>query len=275
MSSQGKYGNSLSAQVNDAWDSWYAECRKLWAGESESESSAEYAIAFRERGMVSLGHFSSRELSDLVATRFQELGVTGRAVALPKEPDDEITRAIYEVLEAARTRLEACIGSYFAPYWINIEQNHPAENDPTSSHAWHIDDVPRPVAKVFIYLNDVDEVNGAFRAFPRSESQEILASGFMSWTETLRAHFQSSVDTFLQRDPSALVVLEGRAGTVLLFDNNLVHRGTSPQRGYRRVVQIEIFPSSRPFNEADVEAALVRDVKEDFPNDPLIWAATL
>ena len=64
------------------------------------------------------------------------------------------------------------------------------------------------------------------------------------------------------------VFLEGKAGTLLMFDNNLVHKGTPPVEGFRQLAQIEVYPSMKQITEGQVFNALTRPILFDYPRNP-------
>lgn len=175
---------------------------------------------------------------------------------------------VYKVLKEISFVVEGYYKSYFKPYFINIERNRPGSIALDTSFGWHIDDNPKQIMKIFLYLNDVYEVNGAFRALNYRDTQDLLAQGFMSNDAQTRLTWQPMVNDFVTHRTDALKVFEGAAGTVLMFDNNLIHKATAPKLGERLLIQIEVYPSAREFNLADVEMAMGRELIVDFPKNP-------
>jgi hypothetical protein len=72
----------------------------------------------------------------------------------------------------------------------------------------------------------------------------------------------------LRNNPTGLKVLEGKAGTVLAFDNNLVHKGTAPREGFRYAIQIPIIPALSAITLEKVEMALGSPRLRDYPANP-------
>jgi hypothetical protein len=122
--------------------------------------------------------------------------------------------------------------------------------------------------KVFVYLNDVNESNGAFRAFPKQSTTYLFLKGFRSNGVQTRVDAQPLVNEYFKKYPKRLKILEGPTGTVLGFDNNLVHKGTLPQKGYRHVVQILLYPSDTPLSVPSVKKALLSERTRDYPSNP-------
>jgi hypothetical protein len=78
----------------------------------------------------------------------------------------------------------------------------------TASFGWHIDDNPQQLMKIFLYLNDVEENNGAFRALPLHDSRKLLRAGFISNSIETRQKNQSLVQKYLQKNPDSLTISE-------------------------------------------------------------------
>lgn len=119
--------------------------------------------------------------------------------------------------------------SYFQPYLIQIQRTTPGKTQADSPFVWHMDDNPREMLKLFVYLNDVKESNGAFRVFSLKHSRRILMKGFQSNCPDARIKSQAIADSHLHKNPKSLKVLEGPERTVLAFDNYLIHKGTAPK----------------------------------------------
>jgi len=247
-----------------------AECQAAYVSGKANATATTTAAEIHELGMANLGLHGKATTGKKVAAAFKELGQSGTGVYLPREECGVVAKDIYDVLETVSPVVEAYYGSYFQPYWISLQQNQPGTVEASSSFGWHIDDNPRQLMKIFIYWNDVAESNGAFRAFTYPVSKELLAAGFKSWSEKLRTEHQEMVNTRLAERPADLKVLEGKAGTVLMFDNNLVHKGTPPREGMRQLAQIEIYPSMTKLVPGQVELALTRPMVRDYPADPRV-----
>ena len=175
---------------------------------------------------------------------------------------------MFKVIQSVQLEVEAFFGSHFQPYWISIQKTSPGPTSTASSFGWHIDDNPKEMIKLFVYLNDVSESNGAFRAFPWKVTKKLLKDGFRSNSEMVRMANHEKINKFLEVNPDSLLVLEGPKGTVLGFDNNLVHKGTAPRQGYRLAIQIPVIPSMTPIALEQVEKALQSPGRRDYPSNP-------
>jgi len=265
------YGHSLGKGVQSSWDSFHAACRTAYAAHIEPDPETQKSVdALRELGQANLGVRAPASLCDAVNAKFEQLASDELSSNIPREQSGVFSSGIFDVLESISPVVETYYGSYFQPYWISLQQNHPGTASASSSFAWHIDDNPGQLMKIFIYFNDVTEANGAFRAFTYPVSEQLLRAGFMSWSEKLRINGQKMVNDYYAAHPAELKVLEGKAGTVLMFDNNLVHKGTPPEVGYRHLAQIEIYPSMTKLTERQVYLALTNPLGDDYPKDPRV-----
>jgi hypothetical protein len=261
-------GNTLGASTSKLWYQHHHNCKDLYADKYNSFASLEATLELKTFGMTSLGRIDCSTLSGLITARFELLGKRSISDCLPRETTGDLAKGIYLALRQVAPLIENYYQSHFQPYWISIQQNFPGEIGADSSYGWHIDDCPKGLMKVFIYFNDVTESNGAFRAFPYKHTRSMQRSGFKSWTPEARVASQSLVSKYLKKHPDSLKVMEGNAGTVLIFDNNLIHKGTAPLQGFRHLAQIEIYPSLSNFSETQIRMALVNPIIYDYPVDP-------
>jgi len=88
--------------------------------------------------------------------------------------------------------------------------------------------------KFFIYLNDIDENNGAFE----------YVAGSHKWTEKLRENSPNEIN-FKNREISRNLPKEygsskpliAKAGTVFIFDTNMFHRAGEFKSGVRKIIR--------------------------------------
>jgi len=265
------YGHSLGKGVQDSWDSYHASCQAAYVADGSVDAGQSKSVAdLHELGQANLGIKAPASLCKSVSSAFDKIGSRELVSYIPRDEAGVFSAGIYKMLESVSPVIEAFYGSYFQPYWISLQQNFPGTASAASSFAWHIDDNPRQLMKIFIYFNDVGEANGAFRAFTYPVSKQLLEAGFKSWSEKLRIQNQKMINDYYGEHPSDLKVLEGTAGTVLMFDNNLVHKGTPPRDGFRQLAQIEIYPAMTKLTERQVELAMTNPIGHDYPPDPRI-----
>jgi len=102
------------------------------------------------------------------------------------------------------------------------------------SQKWHLDHEDTKQIKLFIYLMDVDESNGALELINASDSRSFLETSSNSHKEK---HFDSlELDNKLQR-------LTGKCGDVFFVDTSrCIHRGARVLDGVRNIMVSQFLP---------------------------------
>jgi hypothetical protein len=221
---------------------------------------------FSKNGFYILGISDSglSELATHVESLFSQKPLNKYRELIPNQ-DPLIANYVYKSLKSVENSIKSIYQSNFQTYWIKIYKTIPGENDPNSSFAWHQDADPRSALKIFIYLNNVNKNNGALNLFDRKISRSLFCKGFISSTPDFRIYSQKIISKkFLKLSK----FIEGEAGTMFIFDNNLIHRGTFPVSGYRTVISIEILPSKEKLNYNNVMRGLSKQISDDFPSNP-------
>lgn len=248
----------------------YAAHRKyssLRSGIAPTRDEAAKAARLAETGVAVLGVSDVEALAALVERELASISLVDGYAQLPRPSNPKVVPHLFRVLQEHRSSIEACLGSHFRVNWFEVQKIAPGEQPKGSSFGYHSDDTPTPVFKLFVYLTDTRESNGAFRAFPYAVTDQLLKRGMLDSVHPgeRRARAQALVPAELE---SQLTVVEGRQGTVFLFDNNLIHKGTLPRQGTRTHVSLELMPSPRPMTEAELAHGCDREIKRYFPANP-------
>lgn len=103
-----------------------------------------------------------------------------------------------------------------------------------SGGSWHRDSYFRQF-KSLLYLTNVDENHGPFQVIRESHKQEKISSDTKSGNlESMQCQFnQEIVEKILKEEPDRLVSLTAKAGTVVLVDTSVIHRGVTLKEGTR------------------------------------------
>ena len=262
-----KLGNTLGKSTAKLWVDFHLECKASYL--KNINPTFKNIESLKTLGFTKLGLVNCELLAEKVASSFEVLNEKLPTSRLPRTQCDQFSNDIYLALDKMSPLIEQYYESYFQPYWISIQQNYPGQvTAADASFGWHIDDNPKEIMKIFLYLNDVNESNGAFRSLNYSDSRRILKKGFVSNSVETRLKNQKLVENFIAKNPNSLNIMEGKSGTFLMFDNNLVHKATPPEVGYRQLCQIEIYPSKNKFALNQVKNALINPIKRDYPKDP-------
>ena len=152
-------------------------------------------------------------------------------------------QAAFDIYGRIGPVLERILRPYYrSPYYFRdlvCYRSQPVPNENQGSYAWHRDNYPPGCLKVMVYLTDVT-----------SEAQGPLVYALGS-----QAGFRPELGRYGDRVPRDQV--EGRyqilpclgpKGTVIVFNNNGIHRASNPRSGRREVINATILPrlGSRP-----------------------------
>ena len=89
----------------------------------------------------------------------------------------------------------------------------------------------------------------------------------MSYTTEIREKCQKLANKLSSTN---LKIQSGNKGTVLCFDNNLIHKATLPKSGYRDLIVFEILPSIKETNIKNINNSLKMSINQpDYPKWPI------
>ena len=152
-------------------------------------------------------------------------------------------------------------------YWVEIIRSYPILNhNDNKSLLFHFDDNPNSVLKTFIYLNDQDEDSGAFKTLLKKDSEKIKKSGFLSYTTKDRKKNQHMIENYIM--DRKVKTFKGKKGSILIFQNNIVHKGNLPKKNYRDLIVLETIPSIKKIDKYKIKKSLKRKIDRDFPVNP-------
>jgi hypothetical protein len=97
--------------------------------------------------------------------------------------------------------------------------------------------------KLFVYLTDTSERNGAFRYAPGTHIAN--AAEALRWRES-GGRIVDTPNVAYPEEAAQMLPFEGCAGTLLIFDTNGFHTGGTLQPGEeRRVIRVQSYPLPR------------------------------
>ena len=103
-----------------------------------------------------------------------------------------------------------------------------------SGGGWHRDSIFRQF-KSILYLNDVDENNGAYQIIEKSHKLPYILKDMKTANLKFKnIRFTSEqIEKILEREPSRLKTFTGKAGTLIVKDCSAIHRGSPLKSGKR------------------------------------------
>jgi hypothetical protein len=264
------FNNTLGLKVNLLW-LFYTY--KVKFKSKNIHKSCEISDNLKKNGFAYIANCNVDILSEKVEQvfalqKYKDIENIKFSYEIEKIDLEGIAMPLFEILNNNTSAITNYYKSNFQIYWSSIQRTIPGKMTTATSFGWHLDDNPKQLLKLFIYLNDVMEFNGAFRTFNYYDTDLINKKGFKSNTEINRVNSQSIVNNLLIEKKIHLNVLEGIKGTMLCFDNNLIHKGTLPIQGFRNLIQIEIYPSDSELTYENVFNSLTNKIVTDYPKNP-------
>jgi hypothetical protein len=259
------FRNNLALKTNLAYTS-HRLYSSLMSKISPGAEDRRLAKNIHEKGVGIIGVSEITELEKIITEIFSTIEAKNGYAEIPLSKKPLLAPHVYRVLMENKGPIEAFFGSHFQLNWFHCQKIVPGYLPPTTSFGYHTDDTPPTVMKIFIYITDTYKNNGAFRAFDYQITDDLIEKGMLSSSSlTEREQAQSLITPELEEK---LTIIEGKKGTVFLFDNNLIHKGTLPKEGMRIHIPVEIFPSSKPLTLEDVQNGCEQQPTEYYPKNP-------
>ena len=160
---------------------------------------------------------------------------------------NEITNHILPQIE------QSVFNSHILLSGIHAYRNVKTEVDRKSSWLWHYDNNPKEAVKILIYLTDVEEDTGPFEMLKHDElgTPKVPTSrtGYQHWSPPVLP--ESRVPAYIMEEHEQMGYkkhkITGPKGTLLFFDNNIIHRANIPDRLHRDVIILNIRPTLEKF----------------------------
>ena len=163
--------------------------------------------------------------------------------------DPFVLDGLHEFCDPLLTDLEASVyGSYTIADKVYVYRTLVSTARPQKSWLWHFDNHPREMLKLMVYLTDVAEGNAPFEYVRHRTTGAPLYGTPIAPTFGTSRVSGARVEAAL-RDGWERCRVTGPRGTMILFDDNVVHRATMATTGHRDVVVFQVRPV--PFRVAN------------------------
>ena len=133
-------------------------------------------------------------------------------------------------------------GSFVVVDKVYVYRNLVTRQAEQVSWLWHYDNHPTEVIKVMVYLTDVGERNAPFEYVRRTDTAEPFMFKPLPLLGNSRVA-KTRVDKHLADGYEAFKAT-GPRGTLLVFDDNVLHRATFAREGHRDVLVFQIRPAT-------------------------------
>ena len=135
-------------------------------------------------------------------------------------------------------------GAYLTVENVYLYRSPVSRQTPRVSWLWHFDNHPYEVLKVMIYLTDVDHNSAPFEFLSRGASEKAVSGSPIAPLYGTSRIPDSKIQRFLDSGFERRQVT-GPRGTMILFDNDVIHRGTLALQKHRDVLIFQIRPFAR------------------------------
>ncbi|MBI3087381.1 MAG: phytanoyl-CoA dioxygenase family protein [Candidatus Omnitrophica bacterium] len=243
------FGNIRPMRQNLRYLQYWRECRRVHPGGDGAAAGPVVQEAVRKLRTDGYYIFPPQDpgLVQTIAQKVERLAAAGQTSVDELEPwmiqISHCVRDVPEIFQFLRPEivatLEAAFRSHFKIYSAEIYRLVPTERSMEASGLWHTDNYPPAVLKAMVYLTDCDQTSGALRIHPWPGTRRLLRSGFFD-------RYQS--ERFADRLNRGWVAMEGRAGSVVLWNSNVVHRATPPKGAIRDAAAFKFLPSKEPWD---------------------------
>jgi hypothetical protein len=157
--------------------------------------------------------------------------------------------------------LEGHFESYFKLFYAKLYRSKNRIGGPTGSSLWHSDGGPGTCVNVMFYIDDTAPENGPLEVLPWLRSMRVFASERAQMRLRLPRESNKRLSSGERREARCVYYGEriaamvdadiaqptGRAGLIVPFSNNTIHRGGHPHAGYtRRAIVIHCYPAATP-----------------------------
>ncbi len=152
----------------------------------------------------------------------------------------------FDLYRVFRDAIDPILGAYYGGGWaardVYCYRNQPVPAV-QGSYAWHRDNYPTGSLKVMTYLTPVRGVE---------DGPLTVARGSHKGFRPALGKVGDRYDDAWVKERFELAHALGEPGTVIIFNNNAVHRAWDPARGRREALNFTVFPAVLPPEPSDV-----------------------
>lgn len=255
LSCRGVFNNSLSPIINLRYQQFADKCRK----KSVVHLANQYAQPLPITAPVHLKNIMHEDVAKQLSQRITDRVVEQQSLTVEaenpvfigiKKPITLLGEAVIDIFD--HPELDAQImrhfGGFYKIAWLDCYRTVPSEVR-KQAWLWHSDNVPIGLLKVQLLLTDANRERGAIQILTREQTLAFRKAGYFGDIVSERL---AELDRFAQEHniPFSPICAEAKAGDVLLFDNNDLHRANPPQRDHRDALTILLMPSAVPWRTA-------------------------
>lgn len=219
-------------------------------------------------------HFVPRLPAGVIPERTAEIPALANGEVITLQLlDPFVIDGLHELCEPILRELERTLyGSFIIADKVYIYRNPVSHQKPRASWRWHFDNHPREMLKVMVYLTDVGDDTAPFQYLRERSSEAPLAGAPLTPLCGDSRVPAEEIDRRLAGNWTCHSVT-GARGTIVVFDDNVVHRATMAKVAHRDAVVFQVRPATfQPLKHID--ARWTGSFGHwDFNRDPWVFAA--
>lgn len=258
-----KHRSRLGRHVAPRYTQYLRDCQAEFDGAGVvAPDIVDRAREFEAKGFTSLWTPANQQLADSMLAKIRREEERG---ALIWDAEGRYRDGIYTAFPEIERLFQGSLGTFltavyrahFKIFYGVLYKSERISDAPTGSQLWHTDGGPGTCINVMFYLKDVSPLDGAMECLPWEASLGIYRKELLSRDVQRRLRSAASTGES-ERDIKCGFYLDeitktygatveqpyGKAGLLLPFRNNILHKGGYPHAGRVRYVCVfHVYPS--------------------------------
>jgi hypothetical protein len=278
-----KHRSRLGRHVAPRYSEYLEACRAEFRGAPAATAElADRAREFEDKGFTALWTAENQMLADAIREKIQREEARGIAIW---DDDGRYRDEIYTSFPEIERLFQGTLGrfltavyrAHFKIFFGVLYKSERIAAAPAGSQLWHTDGGPGTCINVMFYLKDVSPEDGAMECLPWDASLAIyrkeLCSGevqrrIRSGEGERHAKCSFYLDEISRSYRARVEQPRGRAGLLVPFRNNILHKGGYPESGRIRYVCVfHVYPSAAVTPFARYRSVGIAKVAS-YPKDP-------
>jgi hypothetical protein len=289
-----RHGGRVGWRIAGRYSRYLNAARRARRESGVATPDADAAVrAFAANRVTSLWTPETERLAQAMASQLDRREAAGESVWLERPAGDSnasyagrLWQDFPEVEAVFRSTLgpflEAHFGSWFKVYYGMLYRSDHNPVGPRGSALWHSDSGPGSCINVMFYLDETSAADGPLQVLPWDASISVFARERAEMRRRFAGVDTSEMDAMERRAvrcnwyeeviarefAERVVQPVGRAGLIVPFANNTIHRGGFPDPGHRRrAVVFHCYPSDCPTDWSRYARQGI-DKHASYPKDP-------
>src|SRR5438034_1957539 len=279
----GRHRSRLGRRLAPRYTEYLEACRTAFRG--DRETSPEIVVparVFEDKGFTSFWTAENQRLADAMLAKICREEASGADIW---DADGRYRDEIYTSFPEIERLFQGTLGAFltevyrahFKIFFGVLYKSERLAAAPTGSQLWHTDGGPGTCINVMFYLKDVSAEDGAMECLPWDASLAIYRKELCSGEVQRRIRSGENerdvkcglyLDEISRSHRPRVEQPRGKAGLLLPFRNNILHKGGYPEAGRVRYVCVfHVYPSVAATPFARYRSAGIAKTAS-YPKDP-------